>query len=137
MQKASLPETYGPFLGRSAVDEFVEGENVERYFEEHWSKSTVATLGGALVGVAVLIRGLLDLIWVEPSLRSKGIGSVLIEAVERQAALESSELTIEVWEVNGRAVEFYKRLGFSLSGSIADPVTNLEKLVMRKTLRPI
>jgi hypothetical protein len=63
MQKASLPETYGPFLGRSAVDEFVEGENVERYFEEHWSKSTVATLGGALVGVAVLIGGLLDLIW--------------------------------------------------------------------------
>jgi hypothetical protein len=57
MQKASLPETYGPFLGRSAVDEFVEGENVERYFEEHWSKSTVATLGGALVGVAVHIGG--------------------------------------------------------------------------------
>jgi GNAT superfamily N-acetyltransferase len=73
----------------------------------------------------------------EPSLRSKSIGWVLIEAVERQAALESSELTLEVWEVNRRAVEFYKRLGFSVSGSVADPVTNLEKLVMRKTLRPI
>ncbi len=30
MQKASLPETYEPFLGRSAVEEFVEGGNVER-----------------------------------------------------------------------------------------------------------
>jgi ribosomal protein S18 acetylase RimI-like enzyme len=60
----------------------------------------------------------------------------LIEAVERQAALESSELTLEVWTVNGRAVAFYDRLGFSVGGTVADPVTNLEKLVMRKTLRP-
>src|SRR5689334_6217932 len=65
MQKKSLPETYEPFLGRAAVEEFVARGNVERYFEEHWRQSTVATLGGEVVGVAVLIDGLLDLIWGE------------------------------------------------------------------------
>jgi len=136
MQKASLPETYGPFLGRPAVEEFIAGGNVDRYFDENWQHASVATIGGEIVGVAVLIGNLLDLIWVKPSLRSEGIGSALIEAVERQAALASTELTLEVWTVNGRAVAFYDRLGFSVGGTVADPVTNLEKLVMRKTLRP-
>jgi hypothetical protein len=36
MQKASLPETYGPFLGRATVEEFVTSGKVERDFEEHW-----------------------------------------------------------------------------------------------------
>jgi GNAT superfamily N-acetyltransferase len=134
MQKASLPETYGPFLGRPAVDEFIAGGNVDRYFEENWQHATVASLGGDVVGVAVLIGNLLDLIWVKPSLRSNGIGSALLEAVERRAAPESSELTLEVWTVNGRAVAFYDRLGFSIGGAVADPGTSLEKLVMRKTL---
>ena len=85
--------------------------------------------------MAVVIGNLLDLIWVKPSMRSKGIGAALIETVERQAALERSELTLEVWTVNGRAVAFYDRLGFSVTGTVADPITNLEKLAMSKALR--
>ena len=136
MQKKSLPETYEPFLGRAAVEEFVARGNVERYFEEHWRQSTVATLGGEVVGVAVLIDGLLDLIWVKPSARSKGIGAALIEAIKRRAAGEIGELTLEVWTVNARAVDFYGRLGFSIGHTVADPETGLEKLVMRRTVGP-
>jgi ribosomal protein S18 acetylase RimI-like enzyme len=136
MQKKSLPETYEPFLGRPAVEEFVARGNVERYFEEHWRQSTVAMLGGEVVGVAVLIDGLLDLIWVKPSARSKGIGAALIEAIERRAAGEIGELTLEVWTVNARAVDFYTRLGFSIGHTMADPETGLEKLVMRRTVGP-
>ena len=101
MQKKSLPETYEPFLGRAAVEEFVAHGNVERYFEKHWRQSTVATLGGEVVVVAGLIDGLLDLIRVKPSARSKGIGAALIEAIKRRAAGEIGELTLEVWTVNG------------------------------------
>jgi ribosomal protein S18 acetylase RimI-like enzyme len=136
MQKKSLPETYEPFLGRAAVEEFVARGNVDRYFEEHWRQSTVARLGGEVVGVAVLIDGLLDLIWVKPSARSKGIGAALIEAIERRAAGEIGELTLEVWTVNARAVDFYARLGFSIGHTVADPETGLEKLVMRRTVGP-
>jgi GNAT superfamily N-acetyltransferase len=42
---------------------------------------------------------LLDLVWVKPSMRSKGIGSALMENVEHQAALDRKELTLEVWTV--------------------------------------
>jgi GNAT superfamily N-acetyltransferase len=136
MQKESLPETYEPFLGRAAVEEFVAGGNIDRYFDEHWHQSTVATVGGVVVGVAVLIDGLQDLVWVKPSVRSKGVGAALIETIDRQAAPESGELTLEVWTVNARAVDFYTRLGFSIRHTVADPETGLEKLVMRRTLGP-
>jgi ribosomal protein S18 acetylase RimI-like enzyme len=67
-------------------------------------------------------------------MRSKGIGSTLMEAVEDQAALDGKELTLEVWTMNRRAVDFYERRGFSVDGTMKDPVTGLEKLVMRKGL---
>jgi ribosomal protein S18 acetylase RimI-like enzyme len=135
MQKASLPETYGAFLGREAVDEFVAGGNVESYFEEHWPHATVATLGGEIVGVAVRLGSLLDLVWVKPAVRSRGIGSALIEAVEEQAAVDGDELTLEVWTANRRALALYERLGFANSRTFEDLATGLEKLELRKTLR--
>jgi ribosomal protein S18 acetylase RimI-like enzyme len=57
-----------------------------------------------------------------------------MENVEHQAAPDGKEVTLEVWTVNRRAVDFYERRGFSVEGTTNDPVTGLEKLVMRKAL---
>jgi ribosomal protein S18 acetylase RimI-like enzyme len=135
MQKASLLETYEPFLGRAAIEEFIAAGQVEDYFDEHWRDATVAISGGEVVGVAALVDGLLDLIWVRPRSRSQGIGSALLQAAESKAAVGSDELTLEVWEVNRRAVAFYEREGFSVTDIGEDPQTGLAKLVMRKALR--
>jgi ribosomal protein S18 acetylase RimI-like enzyme len=131
MQRASLPETYAPFLGRAAVEEFVAAGNVERYFEEHWPDATVATIDARIVGVIVCRGTLLDLAWIDPPVRSQGIGSALMADVERRA---SGPLRLEVWKVNERAVAFYERLGFRTAEEFTDSM-GLAKLVMRKTLQ--
>jgi ribosomal protein S18 acetylase RimI-like enzyme len=133
MQKASLPETYGPFLGPTAVEEFVAAGSVERYFEEHWPEATVATVDSRIVGVVVLRGALIDLAWVDPAFRSQGIGSALMADAERRAG--GGELRLEVWKVNKRAVEFYDRLGYAATEEITDPATGLAKLLMRKAVR--
>jgi ribosomal protein S18 acetylase RimI-like enzyme len=130
MQKASLLETYEPFLGREPVEEFIAAGMVERYFDDHWHDATIAVSGEAILGVAVLVGTLLDLIWVRPELRSQSIGSALMEAIERK--VEGSVLTLEVWNVNRRAVSFYERRGFSVSATREDPQTGLQKHVMQK-----
>jgi ribosomal protein S18 acetylase RimI-like enzyme len=135
MQKASLLETYEPFLGRERVEEFISGGNVDRYFEEHWHEATLATSQGEIVGVAVLIGTVLDLIWVRPESRSGGVGSALMDTAERRAATRGTAVTLEVWAVNQRAVEFYERRGYSVSATVEDPQTGLDKLVLRKELR--
>jgi ribosomal protein S18 acetylase RimI-like enzyme len=128
MQTASLPETYGPFLGPAAVEAFIVAGSVERYFEEHWPDATVATIDARIVGVVVCRGTLVDLAWVDPVFRSHGIGSALMAVVERRA---SGGLRLEVWKVNGRAVAFYERLGFRTAEEFTDPM-GLAKLVMRK-----
>jgi ribosomal protein S18 acetylase RimI-like enzyme len=132
MQEASVPDTYGPFLGRAAVDEFIGAGNVERYFEKHWPDATVATVDGQIVGVVVRLGTLVDLAWVDSAFRSRGIGSALMADAERQAG--GDELRLEVWTVNERAVAFYERLGFRAADEFDDPATGLAKLVMRKSL---
>jgi ribosomal protein S18 acetylase RimI-like enzyme len=136
MQRRSLLETYEPVLVGVPVEAFIAGGNVERYFEEHWQEATIATAGEEIVGVAVLVGTVLDLIWVRPESRSQGVGSALMEAAERSAATESNVLTLEVWAVNRRAVAFYERRGFSVGATIEDPQTGLDKLVMKKALEP-
>jgi ribosomal protein S18 acetylase RimI-like enzyme len=135
MQTASLLETYETFLGRAAIEEFIAAGQVEDYFDEHWREATVAISGGEVVGVAVLLEGLLDLIWVRPRSRSQGIGSALLRAAESKAAVGGDQLTLEVWEVNRDAVAFYEREGFSVTATGEDPQTGLAKLLMRKALR--
>ena len=131
MQKASLPDTYGPFLGRATVDEFIAAGSVERYFEEHWPDATVATVDAEIVGVVVLLGALVDLAWVDPAFRSRGIGSALMVEAERRAG---GDLRLEVWKMNERAVAFYERLGFQTAEEFTDPM-GLAKLVMRKGVR--
>jgi ribosomal protein S18 acetylase RimI-like enzyme len=130
MQRASLPDTYGPFLGRAAVEEFIAGGNVERYFEEHWPDALVATVEARIVGVVVCRGALVDLAWVDPAFRSEGIGAALMADVERRTGV--GELRLEVWKVNERAVAFYERFGFRTAREFTDPATGLAKLVMRK-----
>jgi ribosomal protein S18 acetylase RimI-like enzyme len=134
MQQVSLVETYGPFLGWAAVEEFVAGGSVERYFRERWHQATVATDRGTIVGVAVLDGPILDLVWVDSARRSQGIGTALLDEAERQAGLVGDELTLEVWRVNRRAVELYEQRGFTIERTFDDPETGLEKLLMRKAL---
>src|SRR5512133_2916794 len=134
MQKASLLETYEPFLGRAAVEEFIAEGQVERYFEEHWHQATVATSGGEIEGVAVLVGAVLDLIWVRPESRSQGIGAALPRAAESMAAVEGNVLTLEVWDVDQRAVGCYEGAGFAVSAATEDRETGLDKLLMRKKL---
>lgn len=134
MQKASLLETYEPFLGRAAVEAFIADGQVERYFEEHWRDATVATYAGEIVGVAVLMGALLELIWIRAESRSQGVGTALLKAVESKAAAESGVLTLDVWEVNRRAVAFYERRGFLVVATTEEHETGLVKLTMRKVL---
>jgi ribosomal protein S18 acetylase RimI-like enzyme len=69
---------------------------------------------------------------VRPESRSQGVGSALLEVVEH----ECDELSLEVWEVNRRAVAFYERRGFAVIDTVEDPQTGLDKLVMQKAPAP-
>lgn len=55
--------------------------------------------------------------WVDPAYRRAGVGAMLIEALKNWAqAHGAEELTLMVTSVNQGAMDFYRRVGFQMSG---------------------
>ncbi|HSZ16857.1 MAG TPA: GNAT family N-acetyltransferase [Terracidiphilus sp.] len=62
--------------------------------------------------------------WVDPAYRRTGVGTALIDGVKDWAAGRSiRELRLMVTSVNDRAIRFYERLGFRMSG-VTGPYPN-------------
>ncbi|MGI9009358.1 MAG: GNAT family N-acetyltransferase [Streptosporangiaceae bacterium] len=56
--------------------------------------------------------------WVDPKARGTGVAGTLVEAVAGHAAGQGAHaLVLWVTEVNDRAMAFYRRLGFALTGA--------------------
>jgi ribosomal protein S18 acetylase RimI-like enzyme len=59
-------------------------------------------------------RGVIENLYVEPSVRSQGVGSELLEAAEQDLADAGvSEVTLDVLAANDRARSFYRDHGYS------------------------
>lgn len=68
----------------------------------------VAEFNGVVVGFAGVSGVNLEMLFVEPSQRGKGIGTALLSWVEAECGVT----TVDVNEQNAQAVEFYRRRGF-------------------------
>lgn len=64
------------------------------------------------VGFMGLSQTHIDTLFIDPDLRGKGIGTMLVEHARQSAGA----VTVDVNEQNGQAVGFYDRLGFRQTG---------------------
>lgn len=90
---------------------------------------------GRLLGKASAVRRQLRQIAVEPVLQGEGIGTSLVETLERRAASEGAR---EVW-LNARdtAFAFYERMGYRFdSPTFISPLTGIPHRRMVKRLAP-
>jgi len=75
--------------------------------------------------------------WVDPAFRRAGVGRWLIDAVGAWAGTRGlHELRLMVTSVNRGAIEFYKRIGFRMSGAIR-PYPNDPAIVEYEMMLPL
>ena len=124
-------------------------EAIEKCIEENPSRLLVASFKGNPVGVSELIFDSscpirktrlpeLSKLYVLDGFAGKGIGYLLINAVENVVAKTGAEeLVLEVWKNNPKAIDFYKRQGYGILGEVDFPMeTNTYvNLVMNKHLK--
>jgi len=73
--------------------------------------------------------------WVAPSMRGRGVGEALVEAVVEWARRNGHErVELEVRDANAPAVALYERLGFVWAGPTSDPVPEHRRV--RELTRP-
>ena len=74
--------------------------------------------------------------WVSPAARGRGVGDLLISAVERWAVERGAKmLRLAVMPDNGKAIALYERHGFADTGELGDllPDGVRRELVMAKS----
>jgi len=136
--------TYDTTLGREKVDEITSSwhsrERLARDLEEQ-PCLLVAEREGRLIGTASARRGcegglILSRLYVLPEAQGEGVGARLLAAVVA-AFPEATNVSLEVERMNARAIAFYTRAGFAVTGSGTDCGgcgSNVPHVIMRKEL---
>ena len=141
---ASWLNTYGPLMGdeRAAAESAKkhQPETIAADMKRPHSESFVAEVAdGAIVGYAYAIvpKGVLwlDRLHVAPEHQGTGLAAALMHALIINYLGEAS-ISVEVLKANERAVRFYEREGFVVTGEkdACGDLAGLPTLVMRKAI---
>ncbi len=65
-------------------------------------------------------RGWLNYLAIDPSLRRRGLGRAIVEEAERRLRLRGCpKVNLQVRTTNREAIEFYRRLGYSVDEAVS------------------
>ena len=108
----------------ASLDEMFQPE-IFHYFQMQWplGQFTACTFDDRPIGYLSSIRdgdaAKIMMFAVDPALRSKGIGRMLLNAFRQRALMDGVRtISLEVRPTNTRAISFYIRQGFSKAGTI-------------------
>lgn len=111
---------------KSRVADYVSAERVKIFQDMLGSdnlRTWVATSAEAVIGYAVSNRGkdhnTIGAIYVLPEYQGQGVGSMLMESVLEWLG-NTKYIEVEVASYNARAINFYKKYGFTENGRTAD-----------------
>ncbi len=138
------PSAFGSTYAREA--EFPDAEWLRRATNMNGEKRIgyLAMDDGVPCGIAAAFRDERDpanaqliSMWVAPAYRRTGMGTVLIAAIQTWARARGvSTLKLMVTSSNHAAIEFYKRIGFSLTGK-TEPYPNDPSLIEYEMSQPV
>jgi ribosomal protein S18 acetylase RimI-like enzyme len=127
--------TWAPELSFATVQRFAVEDPARHYAESMWSEFIVAQDGadddGALVGMFHVEGNCLNAIHLDPKRKRQGIGSRLMDEIERQISAQHPEARLEVRAFNTGAIEFYQQRGWTerrryQAKECGEPVQTLE-----------
>lgn len=82
---------------------------------------------GVIGGFVGLVGDYIAGIFVQAQQRSHGVGKMLLETIKKQ----HSPLSLQVYQKNDRAIRFYQREGFVVTGEGVDQATGEIELLMQ------
>lgn len=121
----------------------LRGRHCLKTFSAPFRETYAARSGKELTGFVVItmcgtFRGYIQVLFVAPGHRGKGLGEELLAFAEKKIFTRSPNVFLCVSSFNKGAQRFYRRLGYRKAGLIKDfLVKGSDELLLRKTLGPI
>jgi [ribosomal protein S18]-alanine N-acetyltransferase len=95
-------------------------------------------IGFILIVMKGAFTGYIRTICVDPDVRSRGVGSRLMEFAEKRIFRDTPNVFLCVSSFNPRARALYERLGYELIGELKNYIIDgASELLMRKTVGPL
>ncbi|HEY6418818.1 MAG TPA: N-acetyltransferase [Candidatus Binataceae bacterium] len=105
--------TWAPELQLTTVQRFATDDPARHYAESMWREFMVAEDGSALVAMFHIEGNCLNAIHLDPKRKRQGIGSRLMNEIERRISADYRTARLEVRAFNTGAIEFYKQRGWT------------------------
>lgn len=112
-------------------------------FSAPFRETYAARAGKELAGFVVItmygtFRGYIQVLFVAPGYRGKGLGEELMKFAEKKIFASSPNVFLCVSSFNKGARRFYRRRGYTQAGLLEDfLIKGSDELLMRKTIAPL
>lgn len=131
----TIVEVYGQILSEDMLESLMEGDQLSSDVNNSWQNMIVAEKAGEIVAVAARFNEMVGLIWVHPAHQKEGIGSVLLDIVEKEIKKSGyGTANLACFSDNGGALRFYLDKGWRILCEEKDEKAGALKMVMTKTL---
>ena len=104
--------TWAPELAFETVQRFAATDPAGSYAQDKWPEFAVADDDGKILGMFHIEAHHLHAIHLDPKRKRQGIGSRLMDEVERRIAMNYYDATLEVRAFNKAAIAFYSNRGW-------------------------
>ena len=123
-------------IGRTFEESLAQVQNAER--EVYVSSDGDPILGFIIINMHGAFAGYIQTVCVDASVRSRGLGTRLVEFAERRIFRDSPNVFLCVSSFNPRARALYERLGYEFIGELKNYIIDgASEFIMRKTIGPL
>ena len=122
---------WAPELKFETVQRFAASDPAGAYARDSWRKFTVAENDGGLLGLFHVGENHLYALHLDPKHKRRGIGTAMMDEIERRIAAHHPFATLEVRAFNTAAIAFYAQRGWTrqrsyMSAECGEPVLTYE-----------
>lgn len=130
--RATSLHSYARFLGRDAVQAFLDSGEAERYLDEHRATGWLIEEDGPPLGLALAEGALLGQLMIDHRHHRRGLGARLLAVVEAELFARHRTLELHSFVANDAANAFYRARGWGEAARRPDPESGIPMIVFRK-----
>ncbi|CAA0104431.1 Uncharacterised protein [BD1-7 clade bacterium] len=115
LSRKTISICYPCFMGDEVVSGYINSGASDEEIEKHSENTYVAINADVILGYVVVIDNLVHIMMVDPSQQRIGIGCQLLEFAENDIRKNGFTPTLETFENNTQAVNFYLKNGWTIT----------------------
>ncbi len=133
LSRKTINEFFRPFMGDEAVDMFIDSGMADKEITDNLNETSILLNGGQIIGFCIWKENLLHLMMIDSDFHGTGAAQYFLDFMCAEKFRLYSELHLECFENNKRALSFYEKCGWSEYHTETDSDTGWKRIFYKKS----